>query len=189
MRRHLITAVLYTVVTTVLFGLVYPFVVTGLAQMLFHDKANGQLLYKDGQLIGSRIIGQSFTAAQYFHSRPSAAGNGYDAANSSGSNFGPTNKKLVDRVAGDVTALQVDHPGVDVPVDLVTASASGLDPDITPAAAEYQVARVARERHLPEDAVRRLIAKHTEGRQLGFLGESRVNVLELNLDLDSPAAR
>jgi K+-transporting ATPase ATPase C chain len=189
MRRHLITAVLYTVVTTVLFGLVYPFVVTGLAQMLFHDKANGQLLYKDGQLIGSRIIGQSFTAAQYFHSRPSAAGNGYDAANSSGSNFGPTNKKLVDRVAGDVTALQVDHPGVDVPVDLVTASASGLDPDITPAAAEYQVARVARERHLPEDAVRRLIAKHTEGRQLGFLGESRVNMLELNLDLDSPAAR
>jgi len=189
MRRNLITAVLYTVVTTVLFGLIYPFVVTGLAQMMFHDKANGQLIYKDGQLIGSRLIGQSFTAPQYFHSRPSEAGNGYDAANSSGSNLGPTNKKLVDRVAGDVAALQVDHPGVNVPIDLVTASGSGLDPHITPAAAEFQVARIARERHLSEDAVRRLVARHTEGRQLGFLGEPRVNVLLLNLDLDqtSPA--
>jgi K+-transporting ATPase ATPase C chain len=184
MRRNLITAVLYTVVTTVIFGLVYPFVVTGLAQVLFHDKANGQLLYKNGELIGSRIIGQPFSAPQYFHSRPSAAGNGYDAANSSGSNYAPTNKKLIDRVAGDVAALQVDHPGVDVPIDLVTASASGLDPDITPAAAEFQVARVAQERHLPEDTVRRLVLEHTRGRQLGFLGEPRVNVLLLNMDLD-----
>jgi len=184
MRRHLITAVLYTVVTTVIFGLIYPFVVTGLAQLLFHDKANGQLLYKNGELVGSRIIGQPFSAPQYFHSRPSAAGNGYDAANSGAYNYAPTNKKLIDRVAGDVAALQVEHPGADVPIDLVTASASGLDPDITPAAAEFQVARVARERHLPEDAVRRLVAQHTEGRQLGFLGEPRVNVLLLNMDLD-----
>ncbi|HWW97520.1 MAG TPA: potassium-transporting ATPase subunit KdpC [Edaphobacter sp.] len=185
MRRHLITAVLYTIVTTVLFGVAYPLVVTGLAQALFHDKANGQLLYaKDGQLIGSRIIGQPFTAPQYFHSRPSAAGNGYDAANSGGSNYAPTNKKLIDRVAGDVAAYQQEHPGTDVPIDLVTASGSGLDPHITPAAAEFQVARVARERHLPEDAVRRLVADHTQGRQLGFLGEPRVNVLLLNLDLD-----
>jgi potassium-transporting ATPase KdpC subunit len=178
MRRNLITAVLYTVVTTVLFGLVYPLVVTGLAQVLFHDKANGQLIYKNGQ---------SFTTPQYFHSRPSAAGNGYDAANSGGSNLGPTNKKLVDRVAGDVAALEVDHPGIAVPIDLVTASGSGLDPHITPAGAEFQVARVARERHLSEDAVRRLVAQHTEGRQLGFLGEPRVNVLLLNMDLDQLA--
>ena len=188
MRRSLITAVLYTVVTTVLFGLIYPLVVTGLAQVLFHDKANGQLLYRNGELVGSRIIGQSFTAPQYFHSRPSAAGSGYDAANSGGSNLGPTNKKLADRVAGDVMALQVDHPGVDVPVDLVTASGSGLDPHITPAAAEFQVIRISRERHLSEDAVRQLVAKHTEGRQLGFLGEPRVNVLILNLDLDRAMA-
>lgn len=184
MRRHLITALLYTIVTTILFGVVYPFVVTGLAQVLFHDRANGQLLYKDGELVGSRIIGQPFTAPQYFHSRPSAAGNGYDAANSGASNYAPTNKKLIDRVAGDVAAYQPEHPGSDVPIDLVTASASGLDPDITPAAAEFQLARVARERHLPEDAVRRLVVGHTQGRQLGFLGEPRVNVLLLNLDLD-----
>jgi K+-transporting ATPase ATPase C chain len=187
MRRNLITAVLYTVVTTVIFGLVYPFVVTGIAQVLFKDKANGQLLQRDGQLVGSRIIGQPFTAAGYFHSRPSAAGNGYDAANSSGSNYAPTNKKLIDRVAGDVNALQQDHPDTDVPIDLVTASGSGLDPDITPAAAEFQVTRIARERRINEDAVRRLVAQNTKGRQLGFLGEPRVNVLELNLALDQAA--
>jgi K+-transporting ATPase ATPase C chain len=187
MRRNLITAVLYTVVTTVLFGLVYPFVVTGIAQVLFKDKANGQLIQQNGQLIGSRIIGQPFTAAGYFHSRPSSAGNGYDAANSSGSNYAPTNKKLIDRVAGDVSALQLDHPSTDVPIDLVTASGSGLDPDITPAAAEFQVTRIARERHLSEDAVRRLVTQNTKGRQLGFLGEPRVNVLELNLALDQAA--
>jgi K+-transporting ATPase ATPase C chain len=187
MRRNLITAVLYTVVTTALFGLVYPFVVTGIAQVLFKDKANGQLLQRDGQLIGSRIIGQPFTAAGYFHSRPSAAGNGYDAANSSGSNYAPTNKKLIDRVAGDVSALELDHPDSEVPIDLVTASGSGLDPDITPAAAEFQVTRVARERRVNQDAVRRLVAQNTKGRQLGFLGEPRVNVLELNLALDQAA--
>ena len=142
MRRHLVTAVLYTVVTTLIFGLIYPFVVTGLAQLLFHDKANGQLLYNpNGELIGSRIIGQPFSAPQYFHSRPSFAGNGYDAANSGASNYAPTNKKLIDRVAGDVVALEAEHPGADVPIDLVTASGSGLDPDITPAAAEFQAGR------------------------------------------------
>lgn len=187
MRRNLITAVLYTLVTTVIFGLVYPYAVTGLAQLLFKDKANGQLIEQNGQLIGSRILGQPFTAADYFHSRPSAAGNGYDAANSSGSNYAPTNKKLIDRVAGDVAALQLDHPGTDVPIDLVTASGSGLDPDITPDAAEFQIARIAQQRHLSEGAVRNLIAKHTQGRQFGFLGEPRVNVLELNLDLDRTA--
>jgi K+-transporting ATPase ATPase C chain len=184
MRRNLIIAVLYTVVTTVIFGLVYPFVVTGFAQLLFKDKANGQLIQKDGQLVGSHIIGQPFTGAGYFHSRPSAAGTGYDAASSSGSNYAPTNKKLIDRVSGDVTALQAGQPDTSVPIDLVTASASGLDPHITPAGAEFQVARIANERHLSEDAVRHLITQHTEGRQLGFLGEPRVNVLELNLDLD-----
>jgi potassium-transporting ATPase KdpC subunit len=184
MKRNLITAVLYTVVTTILFGLVYPFLVTGLAQVLFKDKANGQLIHRNGELVGSSIIGQPFSAPNYFHSRPSQAGNSYDAANSGGSNYAPTNKKLIDRVAGDTTTAQTDHPGQDVPVDLVTASASGLDPHITPAAAEFQVARIARERHLSENAVRALVQKHTEGRQLGFLGEPRVNVLELNLDLD-----
>ena len=187
MRRNLITAILYTLVTTVIFGLVYPYAVTGVAQLLFKDKANGQLIEQNGQLVGSRILGQPFTAADYFHSRPSAAGNGYDAANSSGSNYAPTNKKLIDRVAGDVAALQLDHPGTDVPIDLVTASGSGLDPDITPDAAEFQVARIAQQRHLSEDALRKLIAQHTQGRQFGFLGEPRVNVLELNLDLDRTA--
>lgn len=187
MRRNLITAILYTLVTTVIFGLVYPLVVTGIAQMLFKDKANGQLIQEKGQLIGSHIIGQPFTSPSYFHSRPSAAGNGYDAANSSGSNYAPTNKKLIDRVAGDVAALQVDHPNTYVPVDLVTASASGLDPHITPAAAEFQVTRIAQQRHLTEDAVRTLVVQHTQGRQFGFLGEPRVNVLELNLDLDQTA--
>jgi K+-transporting ATPase ATPase C chain len=185
MRRHLLTAVLYTIATTILFGVVYPLAVTVFAKVLFPDKANGQLIRQDSQLLGSRIIGQPFTAPGYFHSRPSAAGN--DAANSSGSNYAPTSKKLIDRITSDAATAQADHPGADIPVDLVTASASGLDPDITPAAAEFQVARVARERHLTEDAVRRLVARHTLGRQLGFLGEPRVNVLELNLDLNTIA--
>ena len=185
MRRHLITALLYTVVTTILFGVVYPFAVTGLAQVFFKNKANGQLIRQNGELVGSRIIGQPFTAAGYFHSRPSAAGNGYDAANSSGSNYAPTNKKLVDRVSGDVAALQLDHPKADIPVDLVTASASGLDPDISPANAELQVARVARARSLPPDSVRALVRRHVTRRQFGLLGEPRVNVLLLNLALDS----
>jgi K+-transporting ATPase ATPase C chain len=186
-RRNITIAILYTAVTTILFGVIYPLVVTGVAQLLFKNKANGQLIYSKGttpQLIGSHIIGQPFSAPGYFHSRPSAAGNGYDAANSGGSNFSPTNKKLIDRISGDVTTNQLDHPGADVPVDLVTASGSGLDPDITPAAADFQVTRIAHERHLSEDAVQQLVARHTRGRQLGFLGEPRVNVLELNLDLD-----
>ena len=187
MKRNILTAILYTVVTTILFGVVYPFVVTGLAQAFFKDKANGQLIQQNGHLIGSHIIGQPFSAPGYFHSRPSAAGNGYDAANSSGSNYAATNKKLFDRITADVATNQLDHPNTAVPIDLVTTSASGLDPDITPAAADFQVARIARERHLSEDAVRQLVAAHTKGRQLGFLGEPRVNVLELNLDLDHTA--
>ncbi|GGG77774.1 potassium-transporting ATPase subunit KdpC [Edaphobacter dinghuensis] len=187
MRRNLIIAILYTVVTTIIFGVIYPYAVTGVSQLFFKDKANGQLIYRDGQLVGSRIIGQPFSAPGYFHSRPSAAGNGYDAANSSGSNYAPTNKKLIDRITGDAATAQTDHPGAEIPVDLVTASGSGLDSDITPAAAEFQVDRVARERRLDASTVRQLVAKHTLGRQFGFLGEPRVNVLELNLDLDTMA--
>ena len=185
MKKNLVTAILMTVVTTVLLGIVYPLLVTVLAQGLFRDKANGQLIVRDGKTVGSRIIGQAFVGPGYFHSRPSAAGNGYDAANSGGTNYGPTNQKLVDRVAADAKALQAENPNVPVPIDLVTTSASGLDPDISPAAAEFQVPRVAKERHLTEDAVRQLVTRHTEGRQFGFLGEARVNVLELNLELDS----
>ncbi len=187
MRRHIITAILYTIVTTVIFGVLYPFAVTGAAQLLFHNKANGQLIQQNGQIVGSEIIGQPFSAPGYFHSRPSAAGNGYDAGNSSGSNYAPTNKKLIDRVAGDAASLQQDNPSSDIPVDLVTASGSGLDPHITPAAAQFQIPRIAHERNLSETTVRELINRHTEGRQFGFLGEPRVNVLELNLDLDRSA--
>jgi len=175
-----------TIVTTVLLGIIYPLVVTGLAKALFPHKANGQLIERNGKVVGSRIIGQAFTGAGYFHPRLSAAGNnGYDATNSGGSNFGPTNQKLIDRVKQDVASLQAENPGTPVPIDLVTTSASGLDPDISPAAADFQVPRVARERGISQDELRRLLAKHTEGRQLGFLGEPRVNVLELNLDLDA----
>lgn len=184
MKKNLITAILMTIATTILLGLIYPLVVTGLAQFIFPKKANGQLIQVAGKTIGSRIIGQGFTAARYFHSRPSAAGNGYDAANSNGSQYGPTNQKLIDRVKGDVAAAQADNPGTPVPIDMVTTSASGLDPDITPAAAEFQLPRVAKERGTTVEELRSLVAKHTEGRQLGFLGEPRVNVLELNLDLD-----
>lgn len=184
MCRNFVISLLYTLVTTLIFGLGYPLAVTGISQLFFKDKANGQLLIRNGQLVGSRLIGQPFTSPLYFHSRPSAAGNGYDAANSGGFNLGPTNQKLIDRIKSDSAIASIDHPGRDIPVDLVTASGSGLDPHITPAAAEYQVARIARSRHLTEDAVRNIVARHTEGRELGFLGESRVNVLELNLDLD-----
>ncbi len=184
MKKNLVTAVLMTIATTVLLGIVYPLVVTGLARVLFPDKSNGQLIQRDGKIIGSRIIGQPFVGPGYFHSRPSAAGNGYDAANSGGSNLGPTNQKLVDRVKQDVVSLQAENPGKPVPVDLVTTSASGLDPDISPAAAEFQVPRIARERGLSEDRLQQIVVRHTAGRQWGFLGERRVNVLELNLDLD-----
>ena len=184
--KNLITAVLMTIVTTILFGLIYPLVVTGLAQVIFPENANGQLLRgSDGTVIGSRLIGQPFSSPGYFRSRPSAAGaSGYDAGASSGSNLGPTNQKLIDRVKGDVEKLQAENPGKPVPIDLVTTSGSGLDPHITPAAAEFQVPRVARERGISEDELRRIVSAHTEGRQFGFLGETTVNVLELNLDLD-----
>jgi len=173
-----------TIATTILLGMIYPLVVTGLAQVIFFHQANGQLIEKNGVLVGSTIIGQGFSSSGYFHSRPSAAGNGWDAANSGGSNLGPTNQKLIDRVKGDVATAQADNPGTPVPIDLVTTSASGFDPHITPAAAEFQLARIAKERGISVDQLRALVAKHTEGRQLGFLGEVRVNVLELNLDLD-----
>lgn len=187
MRRNILTALLYTLVTTVLFGVLYPFLVTGAAQMFFKDKANGQLIRENGVLVGSRLIGQPFSAAGYFHSRPSAAGAGYDAANSGGSNLGPTSQKLLDRMKTDAATAGADHPGSNIPVDLITASASGLDPDITPAAAEFQVSRVAAERKLTEQTVRETIQRHTKPRQWGVLGEPRVNVLELNLDLDHAA--
>jgi potassium-transporting ATPase KdpC subunit len=187
MKKNLITAFLMTIATTVLLGVIYPLVVTGLAQLLFPKQANGQLIKKDGKIIGSRIIGQGFSGPGYFHSRPSAVN--YDATNSNGSQLGPTNHQLIDRVKGDVTTLHGENPGQPIPIDLVTASASGLDPDITPAAAEFQVARVARARGLSEDAVRRLVQQHTQLRLFGFLGEPRVNVLELNLSLDAASSR
>jgi K+-transporting ATPase ATPase C chain len=185
MKKNLITAILMTISTTILLGVVYPLVVTALAQGLFHDKANGQLIRRNGELIGSKIIGQPFTSERYFHSRPSAAGNGYDAANSSGSNLGPTNQKLLDRIKADVANAQAENPTAPVPIDLVTTSGSGLDPDITPAAALFQVPRIARARGLSEAQVRSLVESHIRQRQFGILGEPRVNVLELNLALDS----
>jgi K+-transporting ATPase ATPase C chain len=193
--RNLVVAVLMTIVTTLLLGVAYPLVVTGLAQVLFRDQANGQLLERDGKVIGSRIIGQTFSSPGYFRSRPSAAGTGYDAANSAGTNLGPTNRKLIDAVKAAADAARNANPdgagcevrgaACAVPVDLVTSSASGLDPHISPAAAAFQVARVARERGASDADVRRLVDAHAEGRQLGFLGEPVVNVLELNLALDA----
>ncbi len=184
MKKNLVTAILMTVATTILLGIIYPLVVTALAQFMFPKKANGQLIEKVGKVVGSSLIGQGFTGPGYFHSRPSAAGNGYDAANTNGSQLGPTNQKLIDRVKGDMATAQADNPGAPVPIDLVTASGSGIDPHITPAAAEFQLPRVARQRGTSVDQLRSLVAKHCEGRQWGFLGEPRVNVLELNLELD-----
>ncbi len=184
MGRVLNIAIRYTIVTTLLLGVGYPLLVTGIAQLTMRKQADGQLVMRDGQVIGSAIIGQSFTSDRYFHGRPSAAGNGYDATSSGGSNYGPTNRKLIDRIDGDVATLQKQNPGKEVPIGLVTASASGLDPDVSPADALYQVPRVSASRHLPESTVRSLVEHHIIGRQFGFLGEPRVNVLELNLDLD-----
>ena len=185
MKKNFMIAIWMTIATTILLGVVYPFVVTGLAQVLFPKQANGELITVNGKIVGSRLIGQPFSSPGYFRPRPSAAGTGYDAGDSGGSNLGPTNKTLIDRVNGDVQKLQAENPAMPVPMDLVTTSGSGLDPHISPEAAAFQVPRVARERSMAENDVRALIAKHTEGRQFGFLGEPRVNVLELNLDLDA----
>lgn len=185
MKKNLITSVLMTAATTVLLGIIYPLVVTGLAQALFPDKANGQLLKVNDKLVGSRIIGQAFSGTRYFHSRLSSAGTGYDAQNSNGSQLGPTNHQLIDRVKADTASLHLENPTMPVPIDLVTSSASGLDPHISPAAAAFQIPRVAKARGISEEELNRLVAAHTEGRQFGFLGEPRVNVLELNLDLDA----
>lgn len=184
MKKNFATAVLMTIATTVLLGIVYPLAVTALAQVLFPAKANGQLIKLNGKVVGSRIIGQAFSGAGYFHSRPSAAGTGYDATSSNGSQLGPTNHQLMDRVRGDAASAHSENPAVPVPIDLVTASASGLDYDITPASAAFQLPRVAKARGINEEELGRIVAASTKGRQLGFLGEPRVNVLELNLELD-----
>jgi K+-transporting ATPase ATPase C chain len=177
-----------TILLTLVTGILYPVVMVGLAHLLFPNQAEGSLIMRDGRVFGSALLGQNFASPRYFHPRPSAAGDkGYDATNSSGSNLGPTNKTLIDTVRARVSTLREDEPGInhgDIPVDLVTASGSGLDPDITPAAAEIQVPRVAKARGLAEDAVRSVIRTHTRGRVLGILGEPGVNVLQLNLALD-----
>jgi K+-transporting ATPase ATPase C chain len=183
--KNLKIAILMTLVTTLLFGLIYPLAVTGLAQLLFPAQANGSLIQRNGQVIGSQLLGQSFSSPAYFHSRPSSAGTGYDATQSASSNLGPTNHQLIDRVKSDVEKLRAENPSAAIPIDLVTSSGSGLDPEISPAAAEFQVPRIARERGISEPELRSLIVSHTLGRQFGFLGEPRVRVLELNLDLDA----
>jgi len=191
MKKNLITATLMTIATTVLLGILYPLLVTGLAQLIFPKQANGQLIKgKDGAVVGSRLIGQPFAGPGYFHSRPSSAGAaGYDATASSGSNLGPTNAQLIARVNGDFARLQAENPGTPIPVDLVTSSGSGLDPDISPAAAEFQIHRVAAERKVPEAEVVQLVRDNFQDRQWGFLGEPRVHVLELNIALDARYGR
>jgi len=188
MKKNLIIAIRFTLITTVVFGLVYPLVVTLLSQWIFPKQANGSLIVRNGEVVGSRLIGQAFSGEKYFHPRPSAAGNGYDPTASSGSNLGPTNQTLVTRVQQDVAKLQQENPGVPIPADLVTTSGSGLDPDISPAAADFQVPRVAKARGISADELWRIVAKHTQPRKYGILGEARVNVLELNLDLDESAS-
>jgi K+-transporting ATPase ATPase C chain len=184
-KRNLMISIWMTLATTVLLGVMYPLIVNAMAQCLLPNQANGELIQSDGKTIGSHLIGQPFTLPGYFHSRPSAAGAaGYDGNASGGTNLGPTNKTLIDTVSARMQALRSENPNAPVPIDLVTSSGSGLDPDITPAAAGFQVPRVARARGMNESDLRALVRKHTEGRQLGFLGEPRVHVLDLNLDLD-----
>ena len=200
MLREIRPAIVFVVALTVITGLLYPFAMTGIAGVVFPYQAQGSLIERDGKVVGSALIGQDFTSAGYFHGRPSATvapdpndstktvPAPYNAANSGGSNLGPTNKALIDRVQGDVEKLQQENPSAQVPIDLVTTSGSGLDPDISPAAALFQVPRVAKARNMPEDRVRQLVDEHVEGRTLGFLGEPRINVLALNLALDRAAA-
>ena len=187
MKRNLLIAIRFTVVTTIVFGLGYPLLVTGLSQWIFPKQANGSLIERNGQIVGSELLGQGFSGDKYFHPRPSNAGNGYDATASGGSNLGPTNQALVTRVQQDVAKWQQENPGMAVPADLVTSSGSGLDPDISPASADFQVARVAKARGISVEQVKAMVAKRIQARQFGILGEPRVNVLELNLDMDASA--
>ncbi len=188
--RHLYPAIAFTIVFTVLVGIIYPFVMTGLSELLFNEEARGSLIQREGRVIGSRLIGQPFRGAGYFHSRPSAAGSGYDGTASGGTNLGPTSKQLFqERVSVHSKQRHAENPNAEIPIDLITSSASGLDPHISPASAEFQIPRIARERRMTEDDVRRLVHEHTEGRQFGVLGEPRVNVLELNLALDEASKK
>ena len=182
--KDLITSVLMILLLTLGLGIGYPLAVWGISQVAFPELANGSMIISDGRLVGSELIGQNFTSPGYFHGRPSAAGNGYDAGASGGSNLGPTSKKLIDRIDADTETLAVGNPNTKIPADLVTTSASGLDPHISPAAAEFQVSRIAKERGMTETQIRELVKIHTKDRDLGFLGEPRVNVLMLNLALD-----
>jgi K+-transporting ATPase ATPase C chain len=190
LSKQIYPAVTLTIVLTVLVGIIYPLVMTGISQLLFKEKARGSLIKCEGKVIGSRLIGQTFTGPGYFHSRPSAAGSGYDATASGGTNLGPTSKQLFEeQVKGRAKKLHTENPNEEIPIDLITSSGSGLDPHISPAAAEFQIPRVARERQLSEDKVKQLVQEHTEGRQFGVLGEPRVNVLELNLALDEASKK
>jgi K+-transporting ATPase ATPase C chain len=190
LSKQIYPAVALTIALTVLVGIIYPFVMTGLSDLLFKEKARGSLIEREGKVVGSRLIGQPFKGPGYFHSRPSAAGSGYDATASGGTNLGPTSKQLFEeQVRGRAKQLRTENPNATIPIDLITSSGSGLDPHISPAAADYQIPRVAGERRMSEDKVKQLVEEHTEGRQFGVLGEPRVNVLELNLALDEASRK